>query len=117
MLELEKLSKTIKPIENPKSVVKIKKQVGDLSGILEDLFDDRERFRDEISKQLRMKVQDHMLGKKRTASDFVKSKFNEASEVAKVSQHVDAMEQKVEDGEGNSGDADFDREAFDELKR
>ena len=115
--EVQKLSKTFKPITDPKLVVQNERRADSIPDLLDDLFDDRERFRDEIARQLQMKIQDHMFGKKRTTSDFVKPKYNEAAAVARVSHDVDMMEQRVEDGPEDSGDTDFDREAYDELKR
>ena len=49
-----------------------------VSGLMNDLFEDRERFRAEIADQIRSRVQEHSFGKKRTMEDFVKPKFNEA---------------------------------------
>ena len=48
-----------------------------VSGMMNDLFEDRERFRAEIAYQIRSRVQEHVFGKKRTMEDYVKPKFNE----------------------------------------
>ena len=48
-----------------------------MSGLLNDLFEDRERFRAEIAHQIRQRIQEHVLGKKRKMEDYVKPKFNE----------------------------------------
>ena len=54
-----------------------------VSGVMNDLFEDRERFRAEIADQIRTKVQEHAFGKKRQMEDFVKPKFNEERALAR----------------------------------
>ena len=50
--EVQKLSKTFKPITDPKLVVQNERRADSIPDLLDDLFDDRERFRDEIARQL-----------------------------------------------------------------
>lgn len=81
----------------------------------DDLFNDRERFRTEIAEQLNAKISQHIVGKKRVTEDFVKPKFNEASLYAGLDHSVNQMEQKV--GETDTSHEDFDRDAYDQLKK
>lgn len=81
----------------------------------DDLFNDRERFRTEIAEQLNAKITQHIVGKKRVTEDFVKPKFNEASLYAGLDHSVNQMEQKV--GETDTSHEDFDRDAYDQLKK
>ena len=50
----------------------------ELGSLISDLYEDRERFRDEIAKQLRRKITEHTYSKKLEDSDLVKPKINEA---------------------------------------
>ena len=61
----------------------VRREQDEWSEMLEDLFEDRERFRDEISFQLRLKINKHLNGTKREATDFVKAKFNEVDAYAR----------------------------------
>ena len=54
-----------------------------VSGMMNDLFEDRERFRAEIADQIRSRVQEHVYGKERKMEDFVKPKFNEERALAR----------------------------------
>ena len=87
---------------------------------LDDLYEDRERFRNEIAEQLRQKVNAHMYGKERTMSDFVKPKYNEQSAYANYGAHLDSsverLERNIGQSEAQEGEENFDREAFDKLK-
>lgn len=78
-------------------------------------------IREELSEQIKMRIIRHLNGKKRQSSDFVKPKYNEASAyAAKAQANEDAMTrlegQQAAAGE-MEGEEDFDRAAFDELKR
>lgn len=57
-----------------------------VSGMMNDLFEDRDRFRAEIAYQIRRKIQEHYYGKKRKMEDFVKPKFNEERALARKNQ-------------------------------
>lgn len=81
----------------------------------DDLFNDRERFRTEIAEQLNAKITQHIIGKKRVTEDFVKPKFNEASLYASLDHSANQMEQKV--GETDTSHEEFDRDAYDRLKK
>jgi len=86
---------------------------------MDELFVDRERFREEIARQIKMKIDDHRLGKERTASDFVKPKFNEVVSVAGVSDHFSEKIGRLERDTAAQDEKaeDFDREAYDNLKK
>jgi len=75
-------------------------------------------IREELAIQLKMRISKHLYGKKRQASDFVKPKYNETSAYAARAEANDVamgdLEGRVDDMEGQK---DFDREAFNELKK
>ena len=80
-----------------------------------ELYNDRERFRSEIALQLRARINHHMRGTKRKAEDFVKPRHNEASLLSNLSRQVGSLEDQVQNTD-EAGE-NFDREAFDQLKR
>ena len=90
-----------------------------LSTMLDELFEDRERFRDDIATQLRLKIQKHLHAKKRQAQDFVKPRYNEVSAYANKNSAVENSIARIEKqvGKMSEEDKDFDREAFDQLKK
>jgi len=97
-------------------LVKVTEATGDaLEDGADDLFNDRERFRNEIAEQLNAKITQHIVGKKRVTEDFVKPKFNEASLYAGLDHSVNQMEQRVD--ETDTSQEDFDRDAYDRLKK
>ena len=65
-----------------------------------------------------MKIMKHMYGKKRTESDYVKPKLNEidayASRASDNEQNMTRIELEAAEMEGQK---DFDRDAFDQLKK
>ena len=85
------------------------------SDIFEELYKDRERFRADIALQLRLRINHHLRSKKRSEKDFVKPRHNEASLLANLGRQVDSLENQVESA--NEKDENFDRAAFDSLKR
>ena len=88
-----------------------------ITSLMQDLFDDRDRFQNEIALQLQMKVQDHVLGKKRTEKDFVKPKLNEVGHINLLDRQMADMEENLERGAKREDEEDFNREAYDQLKK
>lgn len=76
-------------------------------------------IRDELSEQLRLKIIKHLYGTKRQSSDFVKGKYNEVDTFARRAADNDhALNRMEREADGmHQDEPDFDREAFDQLKR
>ena len=73
---------------------------------INDVFEDRERFRLEIHEQLNKRLKKHQFQTKRTASDYVQGRVSE-QEVYK--QQVSSQDNAIENIE-------FDRAAFNQMK-
>ena len=85
---------------------------------VEDIFEDRDRFRADIADQLRRRVIKYRNFTKRSEKDFIKAKVNEADTLERQTvlndAHIQHLEQKTIALEGSQ--EDFDKEAYYKLK-
>lgn len=88
---MQQLASEIKPVMNNDKRIKGGAELS-ITDLLQNLFDDRERFQQEIAIQLQMRIQDHLLGKKRVASDFVKPRFSESGFVDRLDHKIVGLE-------------------------
>lgn len=92
----------------------------DQKTFVETIFDDRDRYRTDIADQLRRRVIKYRNFTKRTASDFIKPKVNETEALmqqqALNDAHIDNLEHKFVELEGNQNKEEFDKEAYYKLK-
>jgi len=87
---------------------------------VEAIFDDRDRFRTDIADQLRRRIIKYRNFTKRTAADFIKPRVNENEALMQQQTvndaHIDHLEQKSIELEGNQNKEEFDKEAYYKLK-
>lgn len=111
---IKELASEITPV---KRTEKLAKSTGSQEALIDALFEDRERLRDEVALQLALRVNHYNDGTRRTLSDFVKRRYSEVGAGAAKAASVDASVTKLEQMTARAqGEKDFDREAFDKMK-
>ena len=85
--------------------------------VTDEIYNEREVFRQEIAQQLTKKINKHINHTKRKTTDFIKPKTSETSVYAQqqisVANSIDSLKNKKDEMEEEE---DFDKEAYKKLK-